>query len=231
MRIDSLSTPRAAELLNSLLGSRDELAPLKVLLIERTEGNPFFLEECVRNLVETRVLTGERGAYRLTRPPEGLPVPDSVQSVLAARIDRLSPQHKRVLQAASALGKEFPLALLKEVVGLSDDELGHSLRQFQAGELLYEVRLYPEIEYAFKHALTLDVTYGSLVRDRRRELDARIVAAIEQLYADRSVEQLDRLAHHAFRGEVWAKALEYCREASARAVARSAFVEALHHVD
>jgi class 3 adenylate cyclase/tetratricopeptide (TPR) repeat protein len=231
IRIDALSAPGAQDLLDALLGGHDELGSLKALLIGRTEGNPFFLEECIRNLVETGVLGGQRGALRLTRTPAELPVPDTVQSVLAARIDRLQPGHKRVLQAASALGKEVPLALLEPIVDVSAAELAETLTNLQSAELLYEVRLYPEAEYTFKHTLTLDVTYGSLVRERRRELDARIVATIERRYADRLTDHLDRLAHHAVRGQVWDKAVDYCREAAARAFTRSALVDALHHVD
>jgi class 3 adenylate cyclase/tetratricopeptide (TPR) repeat protein len=220
--IDPLSRANAAELADELLGTRADVGALRDLLVERTDGNPFFLEESVRNLAETGVLVGGRGAYRLAKAPERTEVPDTVQAVLAARIDRLAPSDKRVLQAASAVGKDVPLTLLRSIVEVSEDELGVILARLQAGEFLYEVRLFPEVEYTFRHALTLDVTFGSLLRERRRALDTRIVDAVERLHPDRSAEQLTRLAHHALRGEVWDKAFVYCREAGAREFARSA---------
>ena len=229
--IDPLPDESSEELLRALLGSGPDLQPLKRLLVERTEGNPFFLEECVRTLVETGALQGAAGAYRLAQDVGHVQVPPTVRAVLAARIDRLPPGNKRVLQAASAIGKEVPLALLQPVAGLSEEELGQVLKRLQTGEFLDEARLYPEIEYSFRHALTLDVAFGSLVRERRRELDARIVETIERLDPDPSARQVERLAHHSFRGEVWDKALRYSSEAGARAFARSAHEEALHHVD
>jgi class 3 adenylate cyclase/tetratricopeptide (TPR) repeat protein len=231
VRLAPLPADGARQLLQALLGNDPGLEPVERLLIERTGGNPLFLEECVRALVETGTLTGERGAYRLAAPLGDLPVPEGVQAILAARIDRLPADEKRVLQAASALGEEFPVTLLEAVVDMAQDEVLRSLRQLQARDFVDEVGLYPEIAYAFKHALMLDVAYGSLVRDRRRELDGRIVAAIERRSGDRPALQIDRLAHHAFRGELWSQALGYCREAGTRALARSAFAEALHYTD
>ena len=231
IRIDPFAGHTAEQFLDAVLGGRAELGPLRALLIERTEGNPFFLEESVRNLVETGVLTGERGAYRLARALETPRVPASVQAVLAARIDRLPPEDKRVLQAASVMGKDIPLPLLKEIVEVSLDDLTRILARLQAGEFLYEIRLFPEIEYSFKHALTLEVAFGSLLSERRRALDGAIVEAIERLYPDRPAEQLERLAHHALRGEVWNKAYTYCREAGAKAFAHSAHWAAATHFE
>ncbi|HXG04806.1 MAG TPA: AAA family ATPase [Candidatus Binatia bacterium] len=227
----ALPADGARQLLQALLGRDAALEPVERLLIERTGGNPLFLEECVRALIETGTLTGERGAYRLAAPVGDLPVPESVQAILAARLDRLAADDKRVLQAASALGGEFPATLLEAVVDITQDDLLRAVQRLRARGFLDEVGLYPEIAYAFTHALLLDVAYGSLVRDRRRELDGRIVEAIERRYGDRLTLHVDRLAHHAFRGEVWSKAVGYCREASARALARSAFADALHYAD
>ena len=193
-------------------------------MIERTEGNPFFLEESVRALVETGVLVGERGAYRLASP-SSLQVPATVQAVLAARIDRLPPEEKRLLQTAAVIGTEVPFALLQAIGELSEEELRRGLGHLQAAEFLYETSLFPELEYTFKHALTHEVAYGGLLQERRRALHARIVAASERLYADRLPEQVERLAQHAFRGEVWDKAVAYCRQAGTKALARSALRE------
>jgi tetratricopeptide (TPR) repeat protein len=167
----------------------------------------------VRALVESGALRGARGRYRLERAPDNLQLPATTQAILAARIDRLASEDKRLLQAAAMVGKDVPWVLLEAIADLSGDELRASLGRLQASEFLYEIRLFPDPEYTFKHALTHEVAYGSLLRDRRRQLHAAIVAAIESLYADRLGEQVPRLAHHAERGEVWDKAVGYLRRA------------------
>jgi tetratricopeptide (TPR) repeat protein len=181
----------------------------------------------VRTLVETGVLVGESGAYRLVQPLASLQVPATVQAVLAARIDRLPSEEKRLLQTAAVIGMEVPLALLQTIAELPDAELHRGLAHLQAAEFLYETRLFPERELTFTHALTHEVAYGSLLLERRRVLHARVVEALEGLYADRLAEQVERLAHHALRGEVWAKAVTYCQQAGARAHDRAAFREAV----
>jgi class 3 adenylate cyclase/tetratricopeptide (TPR) repeat protein len=222
LRLDPLPPESAEELLGALLGTDVGLDPLKRVLIARTEGNPFFLEESVTALVETGALSGERGAYRQARPLPTIQVPATVQAVLAARIDRLSPGDKTLLQTASVIGKDVPFALLQAIAGPADTELHAALGRLQAAELLYEAQIFPDLEYTFKHALTHDVAYGSLLQDRRRTLDGRIVESLERLYPDRLVEHVERLAHHAFRGESWDRAVTYLRQAGAKAFARSA---------
>ncbi len=221
IKIDPLPPESAQELLEALLGTNPGLHSLKRLLIERTEGNPFFLEESVRTLVETQVLAGERGAYQLEKPVSSLEIPASAQAILAARIDRLTPENKRLLQAASVIGKDVPLSLLEAVAEEGEDRLRQGLMQLQAAEFLYEARLFPDVEYTFRHALTHDVTFGSLLKDRRRTLHARIVEALEVLYPERLTEHVEQLAHHAFRGEAWEKAVTYLQQAGAKAFARS----------
>jgi predicted ATPase len=227
LRIDPLTPESAGELLQALLGSDSSLAPLKQLLFERTEGNPFFIEESIRTLVESKLLGGERGNYRLARPIEGTQVPATVQAVLAARIDRLPPEDKRILHSAAVVGKDVSFALLQAIADQSEEELRPSLARLQAGEFLYETSLFPDLEYTFKHALTHEVAYGSLLQERRRVLHARIVEAIEKLYSDRLTEQVERLAHHASRGELREKALHYLHQAGSKAAARSATAEAI----
>jgi tetratricopeptide (TPR) repeat protein len=226
LRLDPLPPASADAFLQALLGHDPSLAPLKQLLIERTAANPFFLEETVRTLVETQVLVGAPGAYRVARDLPTIQVPATVQAVLAARIDRLPLETKHLLQTAAVIGHELPLALLQAIADLSEEALHRSLTQLQGAEFLYETRLFPEREYTFKHALTHEVAYSSLLQERRRVLHARIVAALEELYADRLAEQVDRLAHHALRGEVWDKAVPYCRQVGAKATERSALREA-----
>ena len=195
LRLDPLPPESAGEILNSVLGNDHGLQSLKQLLIERTEGNPFFLEESVRTLVETNVLVGERGNYHLEKKVESTQVPATVQAVLAARIDRLPPQEKQLLQSAAVIGKDVPFSLLQAITELSDAELRRGLTRLQAAEFLYETSLFPDLEYTFKHALTHEVAYGSLLHERQRALHARIVEAIETLYPDRMIEQVERLAH------------------------------------
>ncbi|HKA63101.1 MAG TPA: AAA family ATPase [Methylomirabilota bacterium] len=227
LRIDPFTSRTARALLESLLGPDPALEPLKGMLVERTDGNPLFLEESVRALVETQALLGEAGARRLARPLETIEVPRSVQAVLAARIDRLSAEAKHVLQSASVIGKDLPYPVLEAIADLPEEALRAGLGQLQAGELLYEASFFPEIEYTFKHALTHDVAYGSLLHETRRGLHARIVAAIERLYPGRLGEHVERLAYHALRGGLRDRAVEYLRQAGARAAARSAHREAV----
>jgi class 3 adenylate cyclase/tetratricopeptide (TPR) repeat protein len=231
LRLDPLPPVSAHELLHALLGDDPRLAPLKELLIARTEGNPFFLEESVRILVETGVLVGPPGAYHLAQPVESLQVPATVQAVLAARIDRLPPEEKRLLQTATVIGTEVPLPLLQAIAELPEATLHRGLAHLQAAEFLYETRLFPERDYTFKHALTHEVAYSSLLLERRRVLHARVVEAIEALAGERVAEQVERLAHHALRGEVWDKALAYCRQAGEKAMARSAYREAVGYFE
>ena len=226
LRLDPLPAEPAGELLDALLGADVGLHPVRQLLLERTEGNPFFLEECVRTLIETKVLVGERGAYRATGAVETIHVPATVQAILAARIDRLPPEDKALLQVACVVGEDVPLTLLQAVAAVPEDMLRAALARLQAAEFLYEAALFPEVEYTFKHGLTHQVAYGSLLHEQRRHLHARATDALEQLAAGRVSEHVERLAHHAQRGELWERAVAYLRQAGAKALARSASREA-----
>ena len=225
MRIDPLAGESADALLDALVGADPALTSLKRMLIERTEGNPLFLEESVRTLIETGQLVGSRGAYALSAPATGIRMPATVQAILAARIDRLSPKDKRLLQAAAIVGKDVPYALLEKIADMADSELRTALAQLQTAEFLYEASLFPELEYTFKHALTHEVAYGSLLQDRRRALHVRIMEAIEQLYVGRTVERVEQLAHHALRGELWQKAANYLQRSGDKAFSRGAHRE------
>jgi predicted ATPase/class 3 adenylate cyclase len=226
LRLDPLPAASAAEVLHALLGDDPGLAPLKRLLLTRTEGNPFFLEESVRTLVETGVLVGGSGVARLVKPLDSLQVPATVQAVLASRIDRLPAEDKRLLQTAAVIGAEVPLPLLQAIADLSEAALRRGLAHLQATEFLYETHLFPEHKYTFQHTLTHEVAYGSLLQERRRTLHARIVEVLETRYADRVAEQVERLARHAVRGEVWAKVVTYCWQAGDKARHRGAVGEA-----
>jgi tetratricopeptide (TPR) repeat protein len=231
IRLDPLPAESAEELLQSLLGSDPSLQALKQLLIRRTEGNPFFLEESVCTLVETRVLEGERGVYRVAKSVESIQVPATVQAVLAARIDRLPMEDKRLLQSASVIGEDIPFTLLSAIAELPEEDLRRGLVQLQRAEFLYEAKLFPDLEYTFKHGLTCQVAYATLLQDRRRSLHAAVVDAIERLYSGRLAEQVERLAHHALRGEVWGKAVSYLRQSGSKATDRSAHREAVSYLE
>ena len=231
LRIDPLPPESADALLHALLGDDQTLAPLRQVLIQRTEGNPFFLEESVRTLVETEVLVGERGAYRLAKALGQWQIPATAQAILAARIDRLSPDDKRLLQAAAVIGKDVPFALLRTIADVPEEDLRRGLAHLQAAEFLYETSLFPDLEYTFKHALTHEVAYGSLLHERRRGLHARLVEAIERVYVDRVGEHVELLAHHALQGEAWAGAVGYLRKAAAKAIARGVYREAARYLE
>jgi predicted ATPase len=151
--------------------------------------------------------------------------------VLAARIDRLPPEEKRLLQMAAVIGKDVPFALLQAITEMPEDALRLGLTHLQAAEFLYETSLFPELEYTFKHALTHEVAYGGILHERRRALHARIMEVMEQRAAGRLAEQVEQLAHHAVRGEVWEKVLLYCRQAGVKALARSANREAVAYFE
>jgi class 3 adenylate cyclase/tetratricopeptide (TPR) repeat protein len=231
VRLDPLPPESAEGLLDALLGRDESLEPLKRLLIARTDGNPFFLEESVRALIETKVLAGERGVFRLAPGPAGLEqrlqIPATAQAMLAARIDRLAPEDKRLLQAAAVIGQDVPLGLLVAIAGEPQDTVRGRLTRLQAAEFLYETRLFPDLEYTFRHALTHQVAYEGLLHDRRRQLHAAIVEAMEEHHAGRLSEHAERLGHHALRGALWEKAVTYLWQAGRNARTRSAYREAM----
>ena len=227
LRLDPLPPESALELLHHVLGEHDSIEALKPILIARTEGNPFFLEESVRTLAETHVLVGGPGAYRLARTLAEVQVPPTVQAILAARVDRLSPEDKDLLQSAAVVGKDVPFPVLAAIVTGSEEDLRRGLAHLQAAEFLYEVSLFPDLEYTFKHALTHEVAYGGLLHERRRSIHARIVEVIEALHADRLAEHVERLASHALRGEQWTKAVRYAGDAGHKAGDRRAHREAV----
>jgi class 3 adenylate cyclase/tetratricopeptide (TPR) repeat protein len=227
LRVDPLQMSSAEELLQNLLGNNNDLVPLKEMLIKRTEGNPFFAEESVRSLVETGFLTGAKGAYRPGLKIDSVRIPSTVQNVVADRIDRLPVEEKRLLQMAAVIGVIVPLPLLRAVASLPEDDLRRNLAHLQAAEFLYETKLFPDLEYTFKHALTNEVAYGALLHERRTSLHAKIVSALESSAVDNLRDHIETLAHHAFHGELWDKAVFYLKEAGAKAVSRSSFRNAV----
>jgi class 3 adenylate cyclase/predicted ATPase len=229
LRLDPLPPASAEAVLDALLGQDPSLAPLKRLLIARTEGNPFFLEESVRTLAETGGLVGEPGAYRLAQALPTIQVPATVQAVLAARIDRLPAEEKRLLQASAVIGTEVPLPLLQAIADLPEAALHRGLAHLQAAEFLYETRLFPERAYTFKHALTQQVAYQSLLTSTRQRYHAQLARELEARFPETVETQPERLAHHFTEADLAAPAVGYWQRAGQRAVERSATLEAISH--
>jgi class 3 adenylate cyclase len=197
LALSTLGEEASRELLQDLLGLDGSLGELAERVRERTAGNPFFTEEVVQALAASGSLSGERGAYRLTAPIDTLALPETVQALLAARIDRLGEPAKHLLQAAAVIGKQFDEPLLREVSGLVDEhDLGAALGTLQEEELVRLVTPSPRPEYAFKHPLMHDVAYRSQLGERRARLHAAVATALEKLRADRLGEYASLIAHH-----------------------------------
>ena len=230
LRLDPLGRESAEEMLNSLLGDAAELAPLKRLIIERTEGNPFFMEETVQVLLNEGALV-RNGGIKLTRPLRELRIPPTVQAMLSARIDRLPAAEKELLQTLAVIGKEHSLDMIRAVTGKSDEQLEPMLSNLQLGEFIYEQPSLGGAEYTFKHALTQEVAYNSLLAVRRRQLHDQTARSLETLYQDRLEDHYSALARHYLLGDDARRAFQYARLAVEQAAARAAYSEALNLID
>ena len=225
LRLDPLGRESAGEMLTALLGGDTALQPLCRVIIDKTEGNPFYMEETVQVLLDEGALV-RNGTLKLTRPLDELKIPPTVQAILASRIDRLPADEKDLLQTLAVMGKEFPLGLVRRVTGKPDDELERMLGDLQLGEFIYEQPALPDVEYSFKHALTHEVAYGSVLNERRKPLHERTAQAIEALFADQLDDHLQELARHYSRSGNAGKAIHYLRIAGEQAERRSAHEEA-----
>jgi class 3 adenylate cyclase/predicted ATPase len=232
LRLDPLGQAEAQEFLTALLGEGAELRALKQLMLEKTEGNPFFMEEIVQALVEQGVLVrdpaggaGVKPASTIT-PLTAIHIPATVQGVLAARIDRLSPEEKALLHTLAVVGKQFSESLLGRVTAQPEEELVQLLAHLQAKEFIYEQPAFPESAYVFKHALTQEVAYNAVLMERRKVLHERTAQAMEGLYGERLADHYSELAHHFTRSGNTEKAIEYLQRAGHQAVQRSAYIEA-----
>jgi len=251
LRLDPLGKESADEMLTALLGDEPELAPLKRIIVEKTEGNPFFMEETVQVLLDEGALA-RNGHLRLTKPLRELKIPPTVQAILAARIDRLPSDQKDLLQTLAVIGMEFKLGLvrkvweppaisaiasakregttraltlLREEADLEASDLDSMLSELQLGEFIYEQPAVGDIEYTFKHALTHDVAYNSVLNERRRLLHERIGAGLESIYRENLNDHLAALTHHYARSGNPGKAVEYCLLAIEQSQARGSFIE------
>jgi tetratricopeptide (TPR) repeat protein len=227
IQVGPLAERQAAELTDALLGPQASTSPLRDGLLARTDGNPFFIEECVRALAEAGALSGEPGFYRIARPSDRIVLPDTVQAVIAARIDGLPAGGRELLQVAAVVGNEAPLRLLGAAAGLDDDRLREALADLQSAELLVETVLGAEPAFRFKHALVQDAAYGTLLRAGRRELHGRIARILEDRYAATVEPAL--LAHHWQEAGALGQALAWWTVAGDAAERRAATREAAAH--
>jgi len=230
LRLDPLSAAGAAEMLDALLGDGKDLVALKRLIVERTEGNPFFVEEIVQALFEDGALL-RNGSIKLVRSMNAVKVPATVQAVLAARIDRLPPEEKELLQTLAVIGREFPAALVGKVSQRTETVLDGMLSHLQGAEFIYEQPAFPDVEYIFKHALTQEVAYNSVLVERRKLLHHQIAEAIESLFSDRLDDHLKDLAHHYRRSNNSLKAIEYLRRAGEQAAVRAFYEAAIEQLN
>jgi len=230
-RIHPLTQASAGELLEALLGRDPALEGLKKKLVDLTKGNPLFLEEYVRSLIESGGLAGGTGDWRPTGTLLDLVVPQSIEALVASRIDRLEPRCKEVLQCAAVIGNDVPQSLLGAVLALPADDLEQAMHELQEAEFVYEAAVLPETEYTFKHSTTREVAYHGLLEDRKKALHARIARAMVRLSAGGGDEHVERVAEHAVEGELWELAVEYLQRAGEKAFGLYANAEAEGYFD
>jgi class 3 adenylate cyclase/tetratricopeptide (TPR) repeat protein len=222
--LDPLEAYAADKLVQGLVGgAHDEL---RALIVERTEGTPLFIEETIRTLVESGALRLRAGGYELTRQIPEIRIPETVQSVIATRIDSLSPKRKTLLQIASVIGSNIPIMLLREVVDLSEAELQRLLAELKAAQFLYETPNPIHAQLKFRHTLVHEVAYGTLTSAKRQMLHARVLRAMESQYQENMLDVVESLAHHASHAALWDEALIYLYQAGDKAVEFSAYQEA-----
>jgi predicted ATPase len=229
LRLDPLEANNAEELLSILLTDAVELRPFKELIIEKSEGNPLFIEEIVRALFENGTIVREGEQVRVTLPRTEISIPATVEGIVSARIDRLPAEEKSLLQALAVIGEEFSLPVVRHALGRPDDELLAGLASLQSAEFIYERPTIAQTEYIFKHALIHDVAYKSVLQERRKAIHGKTAETIETLYSNRLDDHLDKLVHHYRLSGNGLKTVHYLHQAGQHAYERSAVTEALAH--
>lgn len=230
LRLERLDAAETDELIDRLV-AKSASRTLRNLLLTRSQGNPLFLNESIHALMESGALTGEIGALEVMREPGKLDTPDSVSALIAERVDHLPPDLKTLLQIASVLGEQFRSDILGALNAMPPESLQAALEALETQEFIRAVTHPPTPIYAFRHALFQEVCYASLLKRRRRELHARVFSALAGSKGDGDAPPVEQLAHHAFRGGLWEKAVEYCRSAGRRALYLSANREAVRHFE
>ena len=225
IRVDQLSIPTSSELVQSILSEGEIVPELRDLILGKAAGNPLFMEELTHSLLENGSIEKKKDHYVLSKKLSDIQVPDTIQGIIAARIDRLDESLKRIMHVASVIGREFAFRILQSITEMKEELKSHLLN-LQGLEFIYEKRLFPELEYIFKHALTQEVAYNSLLLARRKEIHGKIGKAIEELYPDRLEEFYEMLAYHYSRSNDLAKGIDYGKKAAARASSVYAYAEA-----
>jgi len=226
IRVDELPAKSSADLVRAMLEEGEVAPELRELILKRAAGNPLFMEEFTHTLLENGSIQKKDRQYVLSRKPSEIHVPDTIQGIIAARMDRLDDNLKRIMQVASVIGRDFAYRILQTITGMQDELKGH-LVNLQGLEFIYEKSLYPELEYVFKHALTQEVAYNSLLLKRRKQIHEKIGKAIEELYPDRLEEFCEALAHHWSMAEDWEAAYRYLVMSGTKASNRYSSWEAL----
>ena len=225
--LSQLTTKSSAELVQAILEGAEVVSELRELILSRTGGNPLFMEEFTHSLLENGSIKREHNQYVLNRKVSDIQIPNTVQGIISARMDRLEDNLKRTMQVASVIGRDFAFRILQIITGMRE-ELKSYILNLQGLELIYEKSLFPELEYIFKHALIQEVAYNSLLLKKRKEIHEKIGQAIEQVYPEKLEEFYEMLGYHYYEGENWSKALEYLEKAGDRLAAAYANQEALH---
>ena len=228
IRLNQLTSQSSAGLIRAILYDCEINPELETLIMDRSAGTPFYIEELAFSLLENGSIRREKNQCCLARAPNDIQIPDSIQGIIAARMDRLEDKLKRTMQVASVIGRDFAFRILKKITGMREELKSHLL-YLQNMEFIYEKRLFPELEYIFKHALTQEVAYSSLLMKKRKELHEKIGKAIEKVYPERLEEFYEMLAYHYYAGQDWTKALNYLARAGDKAAAAFANQEALDY--
>ena len=226
--LDQLGADSSAELVKSMLEEGDVAPELKELILNRAAGNPLFMEELTHTLIENGTIKKAESRYVLSRNISDIQIPDTVQGIIAARMDRLEENLKRTMQVASVIGRDFAFRILQTITGMRE-ELKSYLLNLQGLEFIYEKRLFPELEYIFKHALTREVAYNSLLVKRRKDIHENIGKAIEEIYRDRLEEFYEILSYHYLMSDSYQKASEYLKLSGNKAFSKYANQEAYHY--
>jgi tetratricopeptide (TPR) repeat protein len=223
--LDQLTLKSSAELVKAILEGGETAPELSNLILNRAAGNPLFMEELTHSLLENGSIQRTGDQYVLSKKPSDLQVPDTIQGIIAARMDRLEENLKRIMQVASVIGREFAFRILQAISDLRED-LKSELLNLQGLELIYEKSLFPELEYVFKHALTQEVAYNSLLSNRRKEIHKRIGRAVEELYSSNLEKFYGVLSYHFSKSEELEKACQYLKLAGEKATQDHALWEA-----
>jgi len=230
VNLNRLSNRESLAVVAHLLGTEGIDRDLEELILEKTEGVPFFIEEFIRSLKDLKIIERKNNRYRLTKDIQDLPIPSTIHDVIMARVDTLPEEVKEVLQIGSVIGREFSHDLIMKMISLSEVELLSNLSALKDSELLYERGVFPQSTYIFKHALTQDVVYDSILTKRRKQIHEEVGKAIENLYTERLEEFYEMLALHYTEAGLSKKAIGYCQQAGKRANERSAYQEAISHL-